>query len=894
MAKKDTLLVRTRASSLPRGVARRCRQLLMIVGMALLAQTTGASPQPLRFAYAAALPVAQAGAAATGPKTATATTTVTPTATTATATATVKPTTTTATVTATIATTATTATTNPAAASCTAPSEKPQACTAAPSSLHLAAVSAVLPQGHVGAPYMRTRIVLGGVPGYKISVSEGKLPPGLALTEEGDLAGTPTQAGLSRFTLKVVDQASPPATAQQTYTLRVTGGPPAKAPARAASAPASAPKPPTSVTLSSDQADAFARGRAGPGVSVYRLTPADLDAIAPKAPPPPAPEGGVVTQSSQPVEPLQVSEPVEAVDAKAEAAEAARLLQLRQLREILMPLLEVEYPSRALFESAVDWQLCGFVSGLAVQAAEQRGLPVPAAASVPCPAVQAAAAPPSAKAASAPAATARAATTPAAVTSTAIVVALADLPAYLLPDPTRQRLIALAEKPYEISKAQRIELTGGSCGCVHEDLLGEIYGFYPFWAAAGAPQEANFSLLSRIGYMALPFDDEGSLQMPANWDADNTGFVQVAQRHGTRLDLIVYRNDWKRLLGQSDARLERVARELARSAVQAADTPLRDRASRLKRFVPLYSQRPAMAEGITLYFDNFPTAVDAADTRRFTSFFGKLIQALTAQLRKGGRTYALNIAVSDRQIGRAPFDYPALFEHILRAEEPLLENDRILDESENYRSRTNVTVKFLVLLSEPTTLSKKALRKSIEDASGIYGNNRRVLLRKMVAVVSHNNADPQQFADDLAYFRDNFGGVGLWRMPVVDEGAAAAQYAALNRAMRRDGAEEITGLCNLVCTNRWPLRAAFYVLLLADLVALGVIVWLGGLGCVGRRWLMAMLACLILTVLLGGGLLNCDPELKGWREGNELLKFFLVATLLGAVYFMVRPRDVPP
>ena len=74
-------------------------------------------------------------------------------------------------------------------------------------------------------------------------------------------------------------------------------------------------------------------------------------------------------------------EPPEVTDARAEAAEAARLLQLRQLRDILTPLLGVEYPSRALFESAVDWQLCGYVSGLVRQATEQKGLPAPAAGS---------------------------------------------------------------------------------------------------------------------------------------------------------------------------------------------------------------------------------------------------------------------------------------------------------------------------------------------------------------------------------------------------------------------------------------------------------------------------------------------------------------------------------
>ena len=54
--------------------------------------------------------------------------------------------------------------------------------------------------------------VLGGVPPYNWQVSSGTLPPGLSLTGQGasaQIAGTPTAAGVYRYTISVVDSNSP-------------------------------------------------------------------------------------------------------------------------------------------------------------------------------------------------------------------------------------------------------------------------------------------------------------------------------------------------------------------------------------------------------------------------------------------------------------------------------------------------------------------------------------------------------------------------------------------------------------------------------------------------------------------------------------------------------------
>ena len=76
-----------------------------------------------------------------------------------------------------------------------------------------------LPAGTVGESYSKALSVTG-VPPYAWSVVGGVLPPGLSISPTtGTIAGVPTQAGSSTFTLAVVDHAS--AVSTMTFTLEV-------------------------------------------------------------------------------------------------------------------------------------------------------------------------------------------------------------------------------------------------------------------------------------------------------------------------------------------------------------------------------------------------------------------------------------------------------------------------------------------------------------------------------------------------------------------------------------------------------------------------------------------------------------------------------------------------
>lgn len=144
-------------------------------------------------------------------------------------------------------------------------------------------------------------------------------------------------------------------------------------------------------------------------------------------------------------------------------------------------------------------------------------------------------------------------------------------------------------------------------------------------------------------------------------------------------------------------------------------------------------------------------------------------------------------------------------------------------------------------------------------------------------------APRQQFDDDLAYAKWNFGGVALWEPPAGE--ADAALHDAVKKAMQ-DGSQERDGwlheVCAFVCTNRIPLRVLLQALILVG--ALSMALWtmsatLRQLNPVQRKRGSRLLTALaVVTLGVGAALLSCDPYFESAREGNTLL--ILVAGLL--------------
>jgi hypothetical protein len=85
--------------------------------------------------------------------------------------------------------------------------------TTKPTAPALTVTAAALPGATVGTAYSQTLAASGGAPPYIWALASGALPPGLTLASNGQIAGTPTQAGSFSFGVRVTDSAADAASA---------------------------------------------------------------------------------------------------------------------------------------------------------------------------------------------------------------------------------------------------------------------------------------------------------------------------------------------------------------------------------------------------------------------------------------------------------------------------------------------------------------------------------------------------------------------------------------------------------------------------------------------------------------------------------------------------------
>src|SRR5208283_5939551 len=76
-----------------------------------------------------------------------------------------------------------------------------------PAALNISTLT--LPVGAIGDVYREGLVATGGQQPYTWTIDSGTLPPGLSLTTDGVISGTPTTVGNYGFTLRVTDSQSP-------------------------------------------------------------------------------------------------------------------------------------------------------------------------------------------------------------------------------------------------------------------------------------------------------------------------------------------------------------------------------------------------------------------------------------------------------------------------------------------------------------------------------------------------------------------------------------------------------------------------------------------------------------------------------------------------------------
>lgn len=432
-------------------------------------------------------------------------------------------------------------------------------------------------------------------------------------------------------------------------------------------------------------------------------------------------------------------------------------------------------------------------------------------------------------------------------------------------DQFRPLLVAQGRKTHPFDKTKNIHWDGESCNCVHQNLAGEIYGLYPYWMA-GEKQVIDFSMLTRIGYDGLSFNDKGDIAHESRWSKLDTQFIREAQTYGTKVDLVVYRNDWK-TWSLSSADDKRIAFDnLAGNIARLVDIPLNNLYSKAKPYISLgASKQPVMGDGVTLYFDGYPE--DSESVAAFDDF----IQTLSTQMRiqMQGRPSSINIMFRSAEMGKGIHAYPKLIEQ--------------MDMIQGKDNKLNNL--FLVLLQEPTTNDKKLLRLNVEQGS--HGKDRMKLLRNIVMTLTFDGHNTDQLTDDVIYAKDNFGGIGFWPQSVVqgsETGVLALSSGHISDALHANFLNvsdwDAPLVCKYVCPNKWTFRIAWGLFFLAMLGAIAFrFVSCAWRSFFDQHFIHLLVGIVVPAALLTLALLFCDPSWQQISKGNGALILMFVGVI---------------
>lgn len=766
-----------------------------------------------------------------------------------------------------------------------------------------------LPAARLGQVYRGAPIrAEGGVPPYRFDVVQGQVPEGLSLDEQGQWHGAPVgTAYSSRFRVQVRDASGQ--TASQLYSLRVLRPTTPTAAARPASAAASvaplakldpehlnqAVATPVSALyfrLQADQLEPLTQAIAGDAKASAQASPATADAAEEAMPATPA----EVAETAVPTDPPPLPAPPPGL-VWSEA-------QQTQLQAVLAPLYGVDYPNRSLLAAAIDAQVCATAWQLIVQEAARQKQQAPSEADFATVCPSPAASRPGAAAAAPAASAARRSSSPTPDPAPGQPLAWRQLPTWLMPPGLRDWLVEQAQGEGVLLPPPVLNwVAAPGCGC-NTPRTQPVYAIYPVWRApqaseAGTPETLDFSLIDRISYFAVPLGEDLTTDPAEVWTSAQTAFVRTARQHGVKVDLGIYRRDWRFLATEPasarEALLQRFTDQMPRHVREWLDLPLSDLASRLKARLPGFGEVQHLGDGITVYFDELPDpARDPVLATRFADFYPRFVKGLARAMEQNpGRHYAINLVMTDRQLlAGGVFDVARLFELLKAVEDPDLANGRIVETHSDYRRNSNVELRFLVLLSEPSGDSKKLLRAAIESSSALHGGDRRIFLRSVVPLLTLPALNRQQREDDLVYIQDSFGGVGFWPAPLADVNIEAADSQALRRVFGPAAGLGISdALCSLVCPYRWWWRLLFELLLLLCVVAWLALQW----RCAWRdRYGRYALLTGLPPLLIGAALLQCDPALQSLRDGNAQLIALLTIPMIAALWALLKTKEDRP
>lgn len=770
-----------------------------------------------------------------------------------------------------------------------------------------------LPSARLNRSYKARDLVRGGKPPYRITI-DGELPPGMFVEEDGALAGTPTRVGNFRFLLTATDASRTRNLEQALYEIRVTDPKPVAAatptvPA-SAPAPAKARKPDALKTITEDQTS-FTVPDDPPPPMTYVLTQEKLDAIFKNAE---ASAGeSLMTAAAAGEAAIEGSAAGTAPGPKAVAVKPPVMgPTLDQLREMLMPLKDVEHPTRAVFQDSLRARQCVYF----LRHVNELALEQNKAAIERCPRIEDLAErdrAPLQERTAAPTSTSTS-------TSASAKLPPGSLPVntfldMLMPATLREEITDAAGVEHPVSQAKVLKLAPDGCGCSLPDIENDVFAFLPYWmhGEGDAPIPVRFDKFTRLQYMGAILRSNGEFLLPIGYESPGGGFARRVDQYGVGLDLVLYRRDFHVLM-----RLEGEARERMFKATEAKigemlDLRHSDLQGDLETLLPPGWREAAFVyDGLTVFFEVTDREAAAPEFERF--YLDYLQRILTVMQKRPSRAFHLNLVIPQHLMGEAAtaFRFRNLLTIMKTAERRRGTGDSS-DHKErgaaaasykstpDYAGKTDITVRFLTPLGLASDVNKMQLRNRTDFNDELTGPDRMAVLGSMMPVLVYPGGQktdlPPSALDaldrDLVYIGWSFGGVAFWPVPVSSVGAGESVLVKLNDRFW-SFLDQDTRFCQIVCPMRMPLRLALEALL----VIVGTTLLLYGWNCrvrrMGRVILMVLWAGALVTLAVASAIFSCDPSLNQLRTGNTLLVVIIGVLIVGGLIVTFKPRVEAP
>ena len=410
----------------------------------------------------------------------------------------------------------------------------------------------------------------------------------------------------------------------------------------------------------------------------------------------------------------------------------------------------------------------------------------------------------------------------------------------------RALILEKARKEHEYDTSKSINWSGGSCGCA-PDTSTVIYGFYPFWMA-GTEQILDFSVLSRIGYFALSFNEKGMITDTFNWKKKkpHADFINVAHRYRTRVDLVIYNRNWEKWHTMMSHELLNSIDKLTTNIVNLATIKLTNYwINAMKPYTSFgFSPARTMADGVTIDF----VGIKSEDQRTLFPVVERMISELRKKLDEAGNDYRLNIMLPMVDIINNEGVYNV--DHLKKINNSIHKKDL-----------------FLVVLEEPIEENMKQLRYAIEK--NCNSEEQKKILRKIVPVITPGSAEPSGLKSTLVYLEDNFGGFGFWPLPLSEADGEDDGNGATNVVKEfldeNDIVESAGVLCTWLCPKRWGFRIGLFVVLLISIGYALLSAWICELRAVFARYIWYIFGMALLTAFILLLTFLCDPFWKNYQ-----------------------------